>query len=365
MTKRTDQDLKTSYSSLPAFDKKFELQALQHSDQLTKPQGSLGRLEDIAVWMCGWQRTLKPRDDKAYTLIFAGNHGVTKQGVSAFPPEVTVQMVANFANGGAAINQLCKAIPSTLRVIPLSLENPTQDFTVAPAMTAEECAEAFDMGVQSVPADADIVILGEMGIGNTTAAAAVACAVVGGSAHDWVGSGTGIDTDTLIRKRQVVDKAMALHRGKLNGALAILQHVGDFLLNHPSDDIDIATNAPPETVQALFSHTVPLGVAFGIIPVILDGYVVTAAAAALTQVHPDMLAHCLAGHKSVEIGHQRLLDALKMKPLLDLNMRLGEGSGAQLALAVVRAAVAAFTQMATFASAQVAGKDTAVADKVA
>ena len=345
MTKRTDQDLKTSYSSLPAFDKKFELQALQHSDQLTKPQGSLGRLEDIAVWMCGWQRTLKPRDDKAYTLIFAGNHGVTKQGVSAFPPEVTVQMVANFANGGAAINQLCKAIPSTLRVIPLSLENPTQDFTVAPAMTAEECAEAFDMGVQSVPADADIVILGEMGIGNTTAAAAVACAVVGGSAHDWVGSGTGIDTDTLIRKRQVVDKAMALHRGKLNGALAILQHVGGREL---------------AAIAGAVWRARELG-----IPVILDGYVVTAAAAALTQVHPDMLAHCLAGHKSVEIGHQRLLDALKMKPLLDLNMRLGEGSGAQLALAVVRAAVAAFTQMATFASAQVAGKDTAVADKVA
>ena len=343
MTKRTDQDLKTSYSSLPAFDKKFELQALQHSDQLTKPQGSLGRLEDIAVWMCGWQRTLKPRDDKAYTLIFAGNHGVTKQGVSAFPPEVTVQMVANFANGGAAINQLCKAIPSTLRVIPLSLENPTQDFT--PAMTAEECAEAFDMGVQSVPADADIVILGEMGIGNTTAAAAVACAVVGGSAHDWVGSGTGIDTDTLIRKRQVVDKAMALHRGKLNGALAILQHVGGREL---------------AAIAGAVWRARELG-----IPVILDGYVVTAAAAALTQVHPDMLAHCLAGHKSVEIGHQRLLDALKMKPLLDLNMRLGEGSGAQLALAVVRAAVAAFTQMATFASAQVAGKDTAVADKVA
>ena len=345
MTKRTDQDLKTSYSSLPAFDKKFELQALQHSDQLTKPQGSLGRLEDIAVWMCGWQRTLKPRDDKAYTLIFAGNHGVTKQGVSAFPPEVTVQMVANFANGGAAINQLCKAIPSTLRVIPLSLENPTQDFTVAPAMTAEECAEAFDLGVQSVPADADIVILGEMGIGNTTAAAAVACAVVGGSAHDWVGSGTGIDTDTLIRKRQVVDKAMALHRGKLNGALAILQHVGGREL---------------AAIAGAVWRARELG-----IPVILDGYVVTAAAAALTQVHPDMLAHCLAGHKSVEIGHQRLLDALKMKPLLDLNMRLGEGSGAQLALAVVRAAVAAFTQMATFASAQVAGKDTAVADKVA
>ena len=297
------------------------------------------------MWMCGWQRTLKPRDDKAYTLIFAGNHGVTKQGVSAFPPEVTVQMVANFANGGAAINQLCKAIPSTLRVIPLSLENPTQDFTVAPAMTAEECAEAFDMGVQSVPADADIVILGEMGIGNTTAAAAVACAVVGGSAHDWVGSGTGIDTDTLIRKRQVVDKAMALHRGKLNGALAILQHVGGREL---------------AAIAGAVWRARELG-----IPVILDGYVVTAAAAALTQVHPDMLAHCLAGHKSVEIGHQRLLDALKMKPLLDLNMRLGEGSGAQLALAVVRAAVAAFTQMATFASAQVAGKDTAVADKVA
>lgn len=343
MTIKTDSDLRGAYSSLPAFDAGMEAQARKRLDNLTKPQGSLGRLEDIASWMCGWQQKLTPKADKAHTLIFAGNHGVTKQGVSAFPAEVTAQMVANFANGGAAINQLCHAVASQLQVIPLSLESPTEDFTNAPAMSAQECADAFAVGMQSVPVVADILVLGEMGIGNTTAAAALACAVAGGKAVDWVGAGTGINTQTLALKCKVVDKALALHREHLGGALSLLQHVGGRELAALAGAVWRARELR--------------------IPVILDGYVVTAAAAMLTRVHPDMLSHCIAGHVSVEPGHAKLLDFLKMKPLLDLGMRLGEGSGAQVALAVVRCALATYNHMATFESAQVANKaSSAIAD---
>ena len=176
-------------NSLPQFDAAIYASACTRLDSLTKPQGSLGRLEDVAAWLCGWQQTLSPRTDKAYTLIFAGNHGVVAQGVSAFPSEVTVQMVGNFENGGAAINQLCKAVPSILRVISLSLDNPTKDFTVEAAMTMIECEEALKIGMESVPKDADILVIGEMGIGNTTVAAAISHAICGGVTSDWVVQG--------------------------------------------------------------------------------------------------------------------------------------------------------------------------------
>lgn len=323
-------------NSLPQFDAAIYASALARLDSLTKPQGSLGRLEDVAAWLCGWQQILKPRTEKAYTLIFAGNHGVVAQGVSAFPSEVTVQMVANFENGGAAINQLCKAIPSTLRVIPLSLDNQTKDFTVEAAMTMQECEEAFQIGVESVPKDADILVIGEMGIGNTTVAAAIIHAICGGVAVDWVGTGTGIDEKTIVRKREVVAQAVALHKNNLGDTLEVLRHVGGRELAAMAGAI----------WQARAQR----------VPVILDGYVVTAAAATLTLTSKDALSHCIAGHLSVEVGHKKLLEFLRMKPLLDLGMRLGEGSGAQVALALVRCAVAIFTGMATFEEAMVAGK---------
>lgn len=318
---------------LPAFDAPMEAQARARLDSLTKPQGSLGRLEDIAAFLCGWQRTLQPRAECAHTLIFAGNHGVTAQGVSAYPPEVTAQMVANFAAGGAAINQLCAAIPSTLRVIPLSLEQPTRDFTQAPAMTPQECAEAFRSGMDAVPEECDILILGEMGIGNTTAAAAIAYALAGGEAADWVGAGTGVSPEGVNRKREVIARAVALHKPQMTGALEILAHIGGREL----------TAMAGAVWQARLKC----------IPVLLDGYVATAAAATLTRAAPDALAHTLSGHVSAEPGHRRLLAWLDMQPLLELNMRLGEGSGAQLALSLVRAALATFNGMTTFESAQV------------
>lgn len=313
-----------------------EAQAHLRLDSLTKPQGSLGRLEDIAAWLCGWQQTLSPRAEKAYTLIFAGNHGVVAQGVSAFPAEVTVQMVANFENGGAAINQLCKAVPSSLRVIPLSLDRPTKDFTGEAAMTMQECAEAFKIGMESVLQDADILVIGEMGIGNTTVAAAISHAICGGMAEDFVGAGTGIDGEGRKRKIAVVQKAVVLHKTNLQETMGVLRHVGGRELAAMAGAIWRARQLR--------------------VPVLLDGYVVTAAAATLTLTAKDALAHCLAGHLSVEAGHKKLLEFLEMKPLLDLEMRLGEGSGAQVALAIVRCAVATFIGMASFEEAMVAGK---------
>lgn len=322
---------------LPIFSKNYANQAQSRLDSLTKPQGSLGRLEDIAVFLCGWQETLRPRTEKAYTLIFAGNHGITAQGVSAFPAEVTAQMVANFESGGAAINQLCKAIPSTLRVVPIQLENPTQDFTLRPAMSADECQLAFQIGVESVPKDADILVIGEMGIGNTTVAAALSYAIYGGTPADWVGAGTGVDASGVARKREVIEKAIVLHRENLSDTMAVLASVGGRELAAMAGAIWQA-----RTLR---------------IPVILDGFVVTAAAATLTVDNKDALSHCLAGHLSVEAGHKKLLGFLGLKPILDLEMRLGEGSGGQLALAIVRASVATFNNMATFAEASVAVRE--------
>ncbi len=332
----TDTDLIRSAQILPAFNAAMEEKARKRLDQLTKPQGSLGKLEDIAAWLCGWQNTLETSTRNAYTLIFAGNHGITQKGVSAYPTEVTAQMVENFRSGGAAINQLCHNIASTLCVIPLSLHQPTKDFTIAPAMTKKECLEAFEAGKSAVPQDADIIVLGEMGIGNTTAAAAVAYATCGGDSESWVGSGTGIDSQTLQRKRDVVARAVTEHKHAMHDTLSILQHVG-------GRELAALAGATWRARELR-------------IPVILDGYVVTAAVAPLMLSTPDALTHCIAGHVSVEPGHRKLLEWLRMEPLLDLNMRLGEGSGAQLALAVIRAATATFTNMATFESAEVSSK---------
>ncbi|MCW1950762.1 MAG: nicotinate-nucleotide--dimethylbenzimidazole phosphoribosyltransferase, partial [Octadecabacter sp.] len=178
--------------------------AKERNGQLTKPPGALGRLEELAIWYAGWRDTDRPRIENPQVIVFAGNHGVCAQGVSAFPPEVTVQMVANFEHGGAAINQLSKAAGASLDVVALDLDVPTQDFTVAPAMSESEVVLALIAGWAAVDPDADLLVTGEMGIGNTTSAAAVAAAVLGGDAADWTGRGTGVDDEGLARKTDVV-----------------------------------------------------------------------------------------------------------------------------------------------------------------
>jgi nicotinate-nucleotide--dimethylbenzimidazole phosphoribosyltransferase len=308
----------------------------QREAVLTKPPKSLGRLEDLVAWLAHWQGHAPPRLDRVDILIFAGNHGVTKQGVSAYPAEVTAQMVANFAAGGAAINQLARAAGAELRVIPLSLDEPTEDFTQAAAMSESEFIAAVKTGHDAVPSDCDLVCLGEMGIGNTTAAAAIAAALFGGGGERWAGRGTGVDEDGLSRKRAVIDRALAQHNGALHDPLAIAAALGG------------------RELAAILGAT--LAARRKNIPVLLDGFVCTAAVAPLAKLRADALAHTQAGHVSAEAGHRMLLDEIGLKPLIDLGMRLGEASGAAVALQILRSALACHTGMATFAEAGVSDK---------
>nr|WP_111301856.1 nicotinate-nucleotide--dimethylbenzimidazole phosphoribosyltransferase [Paracoccus saliphilus] len=314
------------------FDETAAKAARARQAQLTKPPGSLGRLEDLAIFMAGWQGSERPRLDRAQALVFAGNHGVVAQGITPFPAAVTAAMVANFSAGGAAINQLCRTAGADLRVVALDLDHPTRDFTQGAAMSPAEVQDAMSRGADAVDPQAQVLILGEMGIGNSTVSAALAAATCGGRAEDWVGPGTGAQGAMLAAKVRVVTEGLTLH-------------------------------GPTTTVETLaaFGGREQAAICGAIrrarelrIPVILDGFICTAAAAVLTRDDPDALAHCLIGHESAEPGHRRLIAALAMQPVLSLDMRLGEGSGAALALMVLRAALDCHNGMATFAEAGIA-----------
>ncbi|HEX7782686.1 MAG TPA: nicotinate-nucleotide--dimethylbenzimidazole phosphoribosyltransferase [Sphingobium sp.] len=320
---------------LPAPDRAATDAASARQAQLTKPAGSLGRLEEIALFLAGWQGRERPVLDKALMAIFAGNHGVTAHGVSAFPPEVTVQMVSNFEAGGAAINALAGAAGMALKVTALDLDNPTQDFTLAPAMSEEECLSALSQGAAVVDATLDLLAVGEMGIGNSTAAAALCARSLGGSAAHWVGPGTGVDDAGIARKIKAIDKAIAFHAKAPATPFETLRRVGGREIAAIAGAIIAARHA---------------GVA-----VVLDGFISCSALAPIASVFPAITEHCIAGHRSAEPGHIRLLDRLCLKPLLQLDMRLGEGSGAAVAVAVIRSALAAHNGMATFAEAGVSG----------
>jgi nicotinate-nucleotide--dimethylbenzimidazole phosphoribosyltransferase len=330
-------DVRALLQTLPGADDQAAELARAREPQLTKPGGSLGRLEDIAEWLATWQGRHPAQVERIKVAVFAGNHGVTKQGVSAFPPEVTYQMVANFEAGGAAINQLCGVAGADLEVVALDLDNPTRDFSEEPAMSDGECAAAFRRGMEAIGADYDVICLGEMGIGNTTPAAAIAHAIHGGDAADWVGPGTGVEGDALALKVRVVSEAVARHRPQFGDGLDILSCVGGR---------ELAAIAGAIT-QARLNRQ----------PVVLDGYVCGAAAAALAAAAPSALDHCIAGHVSAEPGHIRLLDKMGMAPLLNLGMRLGEASGAAVAVNVLKCAAACHAGMATFGETGVTDKD--------
>jgi nicotinate-nucleotide--dimethylbenzimidazole phosphoribosyltransferase len=305
--------------------------AQERNRQLTKPPGALGRLEDLAIWYASWRGSDRPILEAPQIVIFAGNHGVCVQGVSAFPPEVTVQMVANFEHGGAAINQLAKAFGAKMDVHALDLERPTADFTQEPAMSEVDCVAALQTGWDAVDASADLLVTGEMGIGNTTSAAALGAALFGGAGSDWVGRGTGVDDAGLANKARVVDAGLALHRA--GAPLEVLRCLGGRELA-----------AMVGAIAAARAHR---------IPVILDGFICTAAASVLEKTHAGALDHCVAGHLSAEGAHRRMLDGLGKEPLLSLGLRLGEGSGGAAAIGVLKAAVACHSGMATFAEAGV------------
>lgn len=329
-------ELRDLCAKLPSGDAMAAATAQSRQQTLTKPQGSLGKLEDIASWMARWQGRAIPKLDRVKVFIFAGNHGVTAQGVSAFPSEVTVQMVANFAGGGAAINQLARIAGAELAVIPLDLDHPTGDFTQIHAMDDQAFLAAVSTGYDAITKDLDLICFGEMGIGNTTPAAAICAALFGGGARQWTGRGTGVDDAGLNRKVAAIEAGLKRHADALSDPLAIAAALGG------------------RELAAILGAT--LAARHHGIPVLLDGFVCSAAVAPLARLHPAGLSHTLAAHVSAEAGHRRLLEELDLPALLDLGMRLGEGSGACLAVNIVRSALECHARMASFAEAGVSDR---------
>ena len=329
-------DIRQLLSGLPGPDLAAGAAAEDHDAQLTKPAGALGRLEEIARWVCLWQGRHPPQVDHARICVFAGNHGVAARGVSAYPSDVTAQMVANFIAGGAAVNQLAALADADLRVYEMALDQPTADFTQGPAMSETECARAITYGMMAVEDGIELLAVGEMGIANTTAAAAICHALQGGEAADWTGPGTGVEGAALAAKIAAVRAGVAANQAALTDPLHVLRCLGG------------------QEIAAIAGAVIAARVAR--VPVLLDGYTCSAAAAVLHAIDPSLLDHCLLAHLSAEPAHRDLAQQLGKRPLLDLDMRLGEASGAALAINIVRAAVACHTGMATFEEAAVSGR---------
>ncbi len=318
------------------FDKYYAHLAKNHQNSLTKPRGSLGKLEKYAIWMAGWQKKKKPTMNNFQCLVFVGNHGVANQNVSAYPSEVTEQMVKNFKNGGAAINQLCNLSNTALKVIPIDLDKPTKDFSNEKAMNYNETFSAMQLGYNSVPNKCDLLILGEMGISNTTVATAISCAIFNGSVKNWTGLGTGISKKTLKNKISIIKKGLKLHGKKFDSVIEILASFGG------REMAAIAGSVIAARVRG--------------IPILLDGFVSTASAATLTIFNKNILEHCLISHLSSEPGHKGIILRLKKEPILDLNMKLGEASGAAVAALIIKAALFTHNKMSTFSKAGVSKK---------
>lgn len=402
--------LRAACMALPGVDAVAQQQIASREGELTKPAGSLGRLEELTHWLGGWQKRAQPQLERVQILIFAGNHGVVRQGVSPWPQDVTAQMVQNFESGGAAINQLARVADARLRVVPVLGLASTADFTTAPAMTEAAFLEAVRTGYDAVPRACDLLCLGEMGIGNTTAASALAAGLFGGSGADWAGRGTGLDATGVAHKARVIDAALAHHKAEMTaaqGASAVESECAKLFGAGTSasaaqeadshgasskgasgaaglpayDPLEIARRLGGYELAALLGAT--LAARHYGIPVLLDGFVCTAAVAPLARLTGNEaegtveagteagaglegqarsgaatggLAHTRLSHCSAEAGHARLAEKLGLVPLLDLGLRLGEASGAALAVPLLRAAVACHTGMATFAQAAVSGR---------
>lgn len=326
--------------------------AHRRQEQLTKPPGSLGELETIAIRLCGMQGRDRPGIDRVQITVFAADHGVAEEGVSAFPQSVTVEMVRNFARGGAAINVLARMLEAALEVInvgtaadpgPLHgvidcrIAPGTANFRRSPAMTQTQLERALQCGVEVAERASqngiDLFIGGEMGIANTTSASAIACALLGLSASTMAGPGTGLDDAGVQHKAVVINEALAHHRLAPNDVLGVLSHVGGF---------EIAA------LVGAYLRCAQLSV-----PVLVDGYISTVAALCARRLNADVSAWFFYGHNSAEPGHRPVMEALGVRPLLHLGMRLGEGSGASAAVPLLRMACLLHNQMATFAEAGV------------
>jgi nicotinate-nucleotide--dimethylbenzimidazole phosphoribosyltransferase len=327
-------------------------QARARQLQLTKPPGSLGRLEEIANRLAGIQATLSPAVDRARIVLFAADHGVCAEGVNPYPQPVTAQMVANFLRGGAAINALARIAGAELEIVNagVAYEIPeieglirrpiargTKNFCCEPAMTREQALASLLLGIEMAERAAAegcmLLGMGEMGIANTTAASALTAALTGLDPSAVTGRGTGADEACMARKRSAIERALALHAGCVHDPLDLLTCLGGFEIG----------------AMAGFS----LGAAANRCAVLVDGFIATAAAALATRFSVEVKDYLFAAHRSTEPGQAPLMELIGHAPLLDLQMRLGEGTGAALAVPVIRAAVAAFTGMATFVSAGV------------
>lgn len=303
--------------------------------QLTKPAGSLGRLEAIAAWLTAVTGRAPPAVERPRVVVFAASHGVAARGVSAYPSSVNAQMLENFRAGKAAINQICGAYGIGLSVFDLAVDVPSGDITEADAFASErDCAATMAFGLEAIANGVDLLGLGEMGIGNTTVAAALCSAILGGGGADWAGPGTGVEGEQLALKAAVIDQAVARVAGERD-PLTILKRLGGREIAAMVGAILAARNQS--------------------VPVVIDGFVATSAAVVAHALSPDALDHCIFAHRSAEPAHARALDALGARPLLDLGMRLGEGTGAALAMGLVQAAAACHSGMATFAEAGVDG----------
>ncbi|WP_334175223.1 nicotinate-nucleotide--dimethylbenzimidazole phosphoribosyltransferase [Pseudoxanthobacter sp.] len=330
------EDMRALIRGAPGADRAAVEAVRRRNAELTKPEGALGRLEALVEWLAAWQGRPVPEVSMPLVAVFAANHGIAARGVSAYPADVTKQMVANFAAGGAAINQICQASDIGLKVLELALDYPTPDITETDAFDEMGLAATMAFGMEAIAGGTDLLCIGEMGIGNTAVAAAIYHALYGGEAADWTGRGTGVDDAGLARKTAAVAAAAGRLAGETDG-LEILRRVGGREIAAMAGVIIAARHQR--------------------IPVIVDGYVCTAAAAVLHQIDSHAIDHCLIGHLSAEPGHVRVLERLGKKPVLDLGLRLGEGTGAALAAGIVRAAARTHAGMATFSSAGVSSRD--------
>ncbi|HIG64704.1 MAG TPA: nicotinate-nucleotide--dimethylbenzimidazole phosphoribosyltransferase [Methyloprofundus sp.] len=336
---------------IPQPDEHFRLAAIKRQEQLTKPAGSLGELEQLAVQLAALQVTETPCVDKVWISIFAADHGIADAGVSAFPQAVTGEMVKNFVHGGAAISVLAKQYQAHLEIIDIGVASSlagldimhqkialgTASFLTQPAMTEIQLSQALLAGKDSITRaltdHSQIFIGGEMGIANTSSATAIACALLDMSATKLTGAGTGLDEKGIVHKTKIIQQALDKHKNTNQTPLSVLQNFGGF-------EIAALTGAYLSAAQQQ-------------LPILVDGFICSVAALVATDINPDIKHWLIYAHRSQEQGHQLILNALKATPLLDLNMRLGEGSGAAIAIPLLRTACALHNQMATFTEAQV------------
>jgi len=322
------QVLSTYLDDLTGPDQDARTELLTRLDDILRPAGALQRLDELAVFMAGWQASSVPQVDKPTILIFASDHGVAAAGVSAYPSSVTKAMMSAFESGLSTVNAFARISGATVNAVDVGIGRPTGDIRFESAMTEKRFMEALNCGREAVSAsDSDLLVLGEMGIGNTTSSAAISAALLGGEVSEWVGRGTGVNDEGLRRKRDAVQQAVE----RIDSA-----EPGEILRQLGGAEIVAIAGA---IIEARHRR----------IPVVLDGFVVAAAAAPLYACNPCALQHCLAAHRSAEIGHGRLLEYMGLEPLLNLNFRLGEASGGAAVIPLIAMACAAANDVPTFA----------------